>query len=230
MLELLKPKNVNHKKIRLGPLEDGGYVMPEIVLEKCVAVMTYGVGHNYGYEDEFVVKYNKPAYMYDHTNGQENWVRNNVHFFKEGLGFENNCKDACEHYKELNLEGDIFLKVDIEGGEYDYFLNANIENIASFTNGLSLEIHWIDDAGNRAKFVDMMSKLNKFFMLCHVHGNNWGGTWEFEGFTLPKVFELSFINKKLVEQEEIETSKFPIEGLDIPNNPKEPDYQLTYIN
>jgi hypothetical protein len=75
-----------------------------------------------------------------------------------------------------------------------------------------------------------MSKLNKFFTLCHIHGNNWGGTGEFEGFTLPKVFELSFINKKLVEQEEIETSKFPIDGLDLPNNSKEEDYQLTYIN
>ena len=230
MLELLKPKNVNHKKIRLGPKDDGGYVMPEIVLDQCSALFTYGVGHNWGYEDEFYSKYNKPVHMFDHTTGHENWSINRIYFYNEGLGFEERCGDVIEHYNKLGIEGDIFLKIDIEGGEYDYFLNADIENIASFTNGLSLEIHWIDDAGNRAKFIEMMSKLNKFFTLCHVHGNNWGGTWEFEGFTLPKVLELSFINKKLVEQEDTETSKFPIEGLDLPNNSKEEDYQLTYIN
>jgi hypothetical protein len=137
MLDLLKPKNVHHKKIRLGPLEDGGYVMPEIILNQCSALFTYGVGFNWGYESEFAAKYNnKPVYMFDHTIGQEKWSKDNIHFYNEGLGFGEKCRDVIEHYNELNIEGDIFLKIDIEGAEYDYFLETDIEKIASFTHDL----------------------------------------------------------------------------------------------
>lgn len=230
MLNLLKPKNVHHKKIRLGPPEDGGYVMPEIILEKCSALFTYGVGSDIRYEEEFTQKYNKPAYLFDHTIGVENWSSGYIKFYNEGLGFGEKCKDVIDHYNELKIEGDIFLKIDIEGGEFDYFLQTNIEKIASIANGLSLEIHWIDDINNRDKFIQIMDKLNPYFTLCHVHGNNWGDLWNYEGFELPKVFELSFINKKLVEIEEEDKQIYPIVGLDIPNNPNQPDYPLTYIN
>lgn len=231
VLDLLKPKNVGHKKVRLGPPEDGGYVMPEIVLEKCSALFTYGVGHDVRYELEFNEKYNKPVHMFDHTVGKENhMIKENVNFYNEGLGFVENCKDVIDHYNDLKIEGDIFLKIDIEGAEYDYILQTDVEKIASIANGISLEIHWIDNTDNRNKFIQVMEKLTPYFTLCHVHGNNWGGLWEYEGFQVPKVFELSFINKKLVETEELDTEKYPIEGLDIPNNPREKDYTLDYIN
>lgn len=231
MLELLKPKNVNHKKIRLGPKEDGGYVMPDIVLEKCSALFTYGVGYNWGYEEEFNLKYNKPVYMFDHTVGQENWSKGDIHFYNEGLGFGEKCKDVVEHYNELKIEGDIFLKIDIEGAEYDYLLQTDISKLSTFTNGISLEIHWIDDTNNRNKFIQVMDKLSSYYTLCHIHGNNWGGVWQYEGFDVPKVLELSFINKKLVEIEEDDNeTAYPIEGLDVPNNPNQKDYLLEFIN
>jgi len=230
-LNTLKPKNTNHKKIRLGPPEDGGYVMPEIVLETCTALFTYGVGNEIRYELEFAQKYNKPVYMFDHTTGRENYSINEfIHFYAEGLGFEEKCKDVIEHYNELKIEGDIFLKIDIEGGEYDYLLQTNIEKIASFTNGINLEIHWIDDINNRNKLIQVLDRLSFYFTLCHIHGNNWGGLWQYEGFDIPKVLELSFINKKLVESEEEDKQTYPISGLDVANNPNVPDYLLTYIN
>lgn len=230
LLNLLKPKNVGYKKIRLGPPEDGGYVMPEVILDNCDALVSYGIGHNWTYEDQFNTKYNKPVYMFDHTLGNENWTRGKIYFYNEGLGFENMCKDFIDHYNELQISGSVFLKIDIEGAEYNYFLNTNVEKIAEVVIGISLEIHWIDGPENRDMFIKMMDKLNPYFTLCHVHGNNWGGLWECEGFQIPKVFELSFINKKLVEKEEEDNQKYPIEGLDIPNNPNHPDYELTYIS
>lgn len=38
---------------RLGPDEDGGYVMSEKVLDECVALFTYGVGNEIRYELNF---------------------------------------------------------------------------------------------------------------------------------------------------------------------------------
>ena len=43
MLDLLTPKYVGHEKLRLGPKEDGGYVVPEVVLEKSCALFSYGI-------------------------------------------------------------------------------------------------------------------------------------------------------------------------------------------
>jgi hypothetical protein len=230
LLELLTPKNVNLKKIRLGPKDDGGYVVPEILLKNCSSLFTYGVGHNWGFEDDFAKEYNKPVHMFDHTLGKENWSINNVHFYNEGLGFSENCKDVTDHYSELNIEGDIFLKVDVEGAEYDYFLQTDIEKISSFTNGISLEIHWIDNPEKRNQFIEMMHKLSPYFTLCHIHGNNWGNVFYIDNFNIPNVLELTFINKKLVTLETEELSTFPIDGLDLPNNPAKKDIPLDFIN
>jgi hypothetical protein len=230
ILELLKPKNVFLKHERLGPPEDGGYVAPSIVLEQCSALLTYGVGHDIRYEEDFVKKYNKKAYLFDHTIGREQWSQNMIEYYPEGLGFEANCKEWYTHCEELDLENNIFLKIDIEAGEYDYFKKTNISKMNDKVLGLLLEIHWIDNEQYRQSAIDLLHKLEDGFILSHIHGNNWGELWNYEGHEVPKVLELTFINRKLVNSFEETTEIYPIIGLDIPNNPNKTDYPLTFIN
>lgn len=245
-LELLKPQNTFLNKIRLGPLEDGGYVMPEFVFENCSALFTYGVGGDSRFEIEFAKKYNKPVYLFDHImfapvagyeEHQKNerirmtkyWEENGCTFVENGLGFEENCKDFYQNYQELNINDHIFLKIDIEGGEYDYFLKTTIENFENTVMGISLEVHWINASQFNHKLYEILLKISKYFVLCHVHGNNWGGTFEFEGYTIPETLELAFINKKFVEKYEPDNQEYPINGLDVPNNPEKPDYKLNFL-
>lgn len=228
-IQLLKPQNIFMTKERLGPPEDGGYVMPKYVYENCSALFTYGVGHETRFEEEFTSKYGKPVYMFDHTLGHEKWERGNIYFIPEGLGSGENCKEFINHYKELQISDGVFLKIDIEGGEYEYFKNTNISDLESTVIGLSLEVHWIDNHGNREDLVTILTRLQEHFILCHIHGNNWGDIWRYEGLEIPKVLELSFINKKYVERYEPDTQSYPIEGLDIPNNPKFKDYNLNFL-
>ena len=227
MLDLLKPKNVHHVKTRLGPKEDGGYVMPEIVLEKCSTLFNYGVGYNYSYEEEFALKYKKPVHMFDHTVNHV--FKSPLHFYNEGLGFGENCGDVIEHYNRLGIQGNIFLKIDVEGAEYDYFEKVDMDKLASITNGIILETHWTTNDTIRERCFNIIQKINKYFILCHTHGNNMGGTYIFEGYNIPDIFELSFINKNLVHVEEEDKQFYPIDGLDYPNNPSFPDYPLTFI-
>jgi hypothetical protein len=286
MLKYFKVYNINSPKIRLGSQSDGGYVVPELILEKCTSLLTYGYGGDKSYEDAFIAKYDKPNYIFDHTMNQEKWSIGEQYYYPEGLGnstyykeesnrlfqllnskkdeisnaletFSTNqqiknvkslkkvlndsyelskqlmdslsLKTPREHYDQLKLEGDIFLKIDTEGAEYDYVINEDIDDLASFTVGIILEVHWIDQPQNQTKFVEMMEKLSKHFVLTHVHGNNWGGEFVYEGHTLPKVPEFTFVNKKYVSDYQSDMQYYPIEGLDFPNNPNIPDCDLSFL-
>lgn len=228
-MALLKPQNVFQEKIRLGPPEDGGYVIPESVLQKCSALMTYGVGNETRYEEEFFKLYKKPTYLFDHTTGHSEWERDGLKFKPQGLGYQENCKEWYENYQELGIEGDVFLKIDIEGYEYEYFNLTDVSKMKDHVIGMILEIHWIDNGENRKNAVKILEKLKENFLLCHIHGNSWGDLWDFEGYSIPKVLELSFINRKYVDQHEPDNQDYPIEGLDISNCPHREDYKLDFL-
>lgn len=332
MLKYFKPQNINSKKIRLGSQRDGGYVTSEIILESCSCLFTYGYGGDKTYEDDFISKYNKKNYLFDHTVNQDNWTNGLQHFISEGLGInkidsekekslinelvakkntidslytelqivaenqepekedpipeignitsvedlinardildkkikrlqgentqENksvsylkkikgelnsnlnsiseilntlSVKDVREHYNRFNITGDIFLKIDTEGAEYDYFLNVDIDDLATFTCGLIVEVHWIDQAANQVKFVEMMERINKHFILTHVHGNNWGGEFDYQGFKVPRVPEFTFVNRRYVAEYSPDNQDYPINGIDFPNNPDIPECDLSFL-
>jgi len=229
ILPLLKPQNVFLDKKRIGPLEDGGYVMPEIVLEKCSALFTYGVGTDTRYEEDFVETYNKKAYLFDHTTGQPSWEKNNLIFTPEGLGNKENCKEWFEHYDQFNIKGDIFLKVDIEGTERTYFNETDISKLNEKVLGIAIEIHYIDNIEYREQCINLLEKLKEGFILCHIHGNSWSPSVPIEDESVPTVLELSFINKRYVNNYEEDTQDYPIEGLDFSNNPSVKDSNLNWI-
>lgn len=229
MLDLLKPKNINDPKVRLGNWSDGGYVVSDKALHTCTALFTYGVGHNITYEEDFIRKYNKPVYMFDHTMKKSNSQYGRLNYFNEGLGFEDGCGDVLDHYKRLNIQDDIFIKIDVEGAEYDYFLKIDIKRLASITSGLCIEFHQLSNPVTRSMFINLLEMFEKYFTLVHVHGNNYGSLFSYKGYYIPDVLELSYINKKLVDFEEFDRSKYPTD-LDAANDPGKPDYILKFIN
>lgn len=229
MIHLLKPKNINYPKVRLGNWSDGGYVVSDKALQTCSALFTYGVGHNTTYEEDFIQTYNKPVYMFDHTMNMNSFKDGLLNYFDEGLGFEDRCGDIFDHYKRLNIQGDIFIKVDVEGAEYDYFLKTDIRKLASIASGLCIEFHKLSDPATRSMCINLLEVFEKYFTLVHVHGNNYGSLFSYEGYYIPDVLELSYVNKKLVDFEEFDKSKYPTE-LDASNNSSKPDYTLKFIN
>jgi hypothetical protein len=231
MIEMFRPYSINSPKIRLGALEDGGYVCSKLCLEESVALFNYGVGADIRYEVDYRDKYDKQVYLFDHTINQvTGWdLGKNLNFFNEGLGFEENCKDFIEHYDEINPGGDVLLKMDIEGGEYEYFENTNIKEISERTTGILLEVHWLSSSPHHERFKTIFDELSKYFVLNHIHGNNWAVTFEYEGVQFPDVIELSLVNKKYVGDVELDATSYPQEGLDYPNNPNLKDIDLSFI-
>lgn len=236
LFTLLQPYNIHQPKKRLGPERDGGYVMPTSVLEKCDALFTYGVGSETGYEEEFSREYKKPVYMFDHTLPEPPYQPHicyhdpNIKYFREGLGSEPNCRDFLQHYAEIQKTGEVFLKIDIEGGEYDYLLSVDMEALAKVVTGINLEFHWLHEEPRQEKMIEIMKRLNEHFVMNHIHANNWVTMFPLEGRMLPIVLEMSFINKRHVESFEPSLEHYPIKGLDFPNKPDAPDHELTFLN
>ena len=231
LIEKLHPYDIGDKKVRLGPNEDGGYVLNETILDNSMALVTYGVGNDMRFEEHFTRQYNKPSYLFDHTIGRETgWdIGANLHFFNEGLGFSPQCKDFIEHYETLKFTQDVILKIDVEGAEYNYFANTSVETISKYTSGVLLEVHWLSDAHHREKFEMILDELQKHFTVTHVHGNSWGVVVDYEGFMFPETIEVTLVNNKHIKSKTLDTSKYPVPGLDVSNRPNYPDVDLAFL-
>jgi hypothetical protein len=120
--------------------------------------------------------------------------------------------------------GSLFLKMDIEGSEYEV-LDDIVERAASF-NGLAIEFHDLDANGDA--FTAGMHALLKDFVVVHAHVNNNGGL--IGGTTLPRTLELTFLNRALLDRVTVRDvmPRYPIAGLDAPNNARRPELPLEF--
>jgi hypothetical protein len=128
----LRPYNVLDSKVRLGSDNDGGYIVNETILNQSDVLYTYGVEYNCDFEIDFHNRTSKPVHLYDHTVDFTP-QNENLHFHKEGLSHisETDKKHFFEHLKENNDEDKkVLLKIDVEGAEYEFFENTDIEELS----------------------------------------------------------------------------------------------------
>lgn len=113
-----------------------------------------------------------------------------------------------------------FVKMDIEGHEYRV-VPQMLSDIARVT-GLVVEFHDCDLLWERLE--ETLALLDPHFALVHAHGNNCGPL--IAGSCMPRVLELSFLRRTLLEAHEgarTNDRRYPLAGLDMPNNPTLPD-------
>lgn len=116
-----------------------------------------------------------------------------------------------------------FLKMDIEGAEYGVI--PDIVRSADRIGAMVAEFHRVNrnaDAMNLA-----IAELLRHFWIVHIHGNNYGGCDEVNGF--PDFVEITFVNKAVAAAPAVPVSRvYPVPGLDFPNLPTRPDYPLRF--
>ena len=255
MIEQLKLYDVKSPKIRLGNPCDGGYVVPKLALENSNALFSYGVGSDISFEIDFVKETNKPSFSYDHTcegPGIPNEYQNLMKFKKEGLSYkkEEQLNSFFSHYEESNVKGMVFLKMDIEEAEFQYFLNTDIKKLSEIVSGLVVEFHPLNREQNLIDFFEIIKRLNEFYYHCHIHGNNYAGSLVHNeygiDFTLPHVMEMTFINKSIIsnnrsvmnkfldvfksgEMLDLDMSDYPNPEYDRKNDLNRPEHSLSFI-
>jgi hypothetical protein len=119
----------------------------------------------------------------------------------------------------------VFVKMDIEGSEYD-----TLHQLAPYLrkiNGLAIEFHRLNFKKERKEFEDIFDVFSKEFYIAHIHGNNVSG--EICSSDITAALEITFINKKLINEPIVMSfEKYPVKGLDYPNNPDYDDVSLGF--
>jgi hypothetical protein len=132
------------------------------------------------------------------------------------------CSDIEKIFKRIENDR-IFLKMDIEGSEYDVIEDVLTQH--KRITGMVIEFHNINSMYD--EWLEIIKKIMKNFNLIHIHANNFGKIGDKK---IPDVFEITFENKSYNKSMEKDSNHtYPIKKIDSPNNPKINDYELTFI-
>jgi hypothetical protein len=230
LLGMIRPWAMTRtQKVRIGNDWDGGYVVPQTVLE-CDAVVSIGVGPDVSF-DLVLAQRGAHILQFDHTVEATPQQHANFHF--EKLGWGRVTDGDLLSFDDIHARLMAFqprhalLKFDIEGAEYEVLDATRTEHLADF-EVIACEIHDIERLGDPAFFAGMESALRKLtthHVPVHLHANNYQSVILVEGVPIPKVLEISFLRRDLDHFHG--WSNDPIPGpLDRPNHPGLPDLCL----
>lgn len=163
--DTLQVYDLEMEKIRLGKNNDGGYcILPQ---DNYDLLISGGVSYDISFEEDFLLKY--PNIMCEAFDGSVSSLpkqNKRINFNKKFIG-KNNTETETNLHDLINKYNDIFLKMDIEGGEYSFFNSLNDIQMLKLKQ-IVVEIHWPDTLDRW----DILRKISKTHYLIHVHGNN----------------------------------------------------------
>jgi hypothetical protein len=147
---------------------------------------------------------------------------NDITFYKKNINNFNDDKNTDLKFITENYKN-IFLKMDIEGGEYPWLLSIDEASLKNFKQ-IVIEFHSINDDGWGCSYdtkVECFKKLASTHFLIHAHGNNNGKATN----GIPDFIELTYLNKNcFVDIPKLNNTPFPINNLDFPNHPPVKDF------
>jgi len=209
ILDELRIYRVEFGFVRLGEDKDGGYVICDLGVSGVSqgVLYSYGVGNTHKFETDFVKKYGSLCYMYDHTvdvtvaDPRIQHLKLGVDYYTHP-GFSTVEEEIKKngHWENRNLT----LKMDVEGYEWLSLLMMTEECLMHFRQ-IVIELHWLDtdmNAVSRQK-INVLRKLNKSFVLAHIHPVNCQNLVVRGDFVLPPVVECTFLRKDLCPSAEI---------------------------
>lgn len=170
---------------------------------------------------------------------RKSFVARDLHFFPEGIAAtkKKNYDTLEAHINRYGLAGkNSMLKIDIEGAEYSLFEEDLFYASLKHFNQLIIEWHHLETRLDDLKSV--LARLQDRFVVIHVHGNNWGRTFQSGDGTdrkgkrdrIPDVIEMTLLRRDRIHPRDICTqpAAYPVEGLDYPNNSNQPDYRIDF--
>ena len=179
-----------------------------------------GIAGEESFSRDFINKYNlnkENSYGFDGTiTNYPYQYTDKITFIKKNINSFND--DSNSNLSFLTYKYDsIFLKMDIEGGEYPWLLSLDEIHLNKFKQ-IVIEFHGVsgDEWGcNLQNKIKCLEKLSKTHYIIYAHGNNYSKVIN----NIPDVIELTYVNKNYFNSvPELNTQNLPIKNLDFPNN------------
>lgn len=215
------------KKIRYGANSDGGYVLGELDGDYDCYI-SCGISNEESFSRDFINNYNMNEY---NSFGFDGTVQNYPYQYTKKISFIQKNINSINDDTNSNLDSlinkynNIFLKMDIEGGEYPWLLATDEAQLNKFKQ-IVIEFHGITNNGWGCKHADKvkcLQKLSQTHYIIHAHGNNCGSVLR----KIPDVIELTYVNKNYFDSPpEFNTTPLPIANVDFPNNINSNDIDL----
>lgn len=214
-------------KIRLGNKGDGGYVIADLgPVYDCY--ISAGVNDEESFSRDFIKYAHMDMannYAFDGTiDGYPHRYTADIHFVRKNITDANTASTTDLRYL-IHKYDNIFLKMDIEGGEYPWLKTLTADELNRFKQ-IVIEIHCPgDDAfgSPHATKVACLRSLSDTHVIVHAHANNNGTGWgqnRTHPDGIPTILELTYIRKDCAPAPLVRnTTAFPIAGLDYKNAP-----------
>lgn len=207
-----------HDIIRLGKEYDSGYLVNYRDVFKSATLLSFGVGSDISFEEDFVELNDVKVRAYDGTISESD----HAHFYKEGR------TQTIENISSKNIdlilekETSCFIKCDIDDSEYD-ILDSLINNSHRIT-GLAIEFH---NVSGPDRFNELTNFISKFDLrLIHTHINNYSYMVDENGMYYVDVIELSFSSTK--ESTKLSRDILLPHRFDMRNNPHDEEFRILF--
>ena len=202
-IKKIKVFNLGYDLIRVGKLQDGGYLVPNI-LSKIDYCFSPGVGDKFSFEEDLIDKGIKKCFLADGTISKPKFSKK-INFINKNISFKDTKKTIRLDTwikKKVKNNNNLLLQMDIEGHEYEV-LNSVPLSILNRFKIIVIEFHHLEslftDFG--LKFIKpTFFKLLESFDICHIHPNNCCGIYEHKNIKIPSVAEFTFLSKKLTKK------------------------------
>ena len=221
LLKLRTPKSTTFK--RLGSPHDGGYVIADDISSNDY-VVSFGVEGNVDFEKD-LNGYGCHIDMYDYSVDKTPIDISNSRFFKEKIGVSADCTTLQECLDKTDK--DIFLKVDIEGSEWDVFA-ASTEEELNRCRQITIEAHWLQNLPYDAFYnavVMALTNLRKTHTPVLLHPNNNQPLMVLGNYPVPTVFEVLYLRNSSYK---FEAEKDLFAGLVTRNDTRFPEIGLQF--
>lgn len=207
-------QTTEHRKIRVGRNNDGGYVICDIPSIQYDLLISGGIKDDISFEEAFLQKYpGVQCFAFDGTIDNIPQTQFPIQFVKKNIG--RNSTNTVTNLKEYMVgKNNIFMKMDIEGYERDLFLTLEESDLLKLAQ-ITIEVHFVP-----AKTV-VSTKLKDTHYLVHFHSNNASSKLDSDG--IPMFIELTYVRKDLCKNVEPSTYPIPNSELDMKNIVSLPD-------
>jgi hypothetical protein len=224
LIETLQPIAGGRELVRLGPMGDGGYLVPDD-LEGIQACFSPGVDRQSGFEKDCADR-GMAVFLADGSVEGPAVQHSSFQFSKRHVGAVSDADFmTLDQWVAASLPGtdaDLLLQMDIEGYEYEALLSAS-EALMSRFRIIVVEFHRLDLLWSKPFFELAGRAFEK--TLCthacvHIHPNNSRGSRTRHALAIPPVMEFTFLRRDRLESTSY-ADQFP-HPLDVDNTANPP--------